>query len=53
MHEGYYDDKFTDAGMSEIVIKEELSAKEWDVICAEKSGEVITYKLVTLPPIQE
>ncbi|GGJ76341.1 hypothetical protein [Virgibacillus salexigens] len=53
MDEDYYDNKFTDAGMTEIIIKEELSAKEWDVIYAEKSGEVITYKLVTLTPIQE
>ncbi|CDQ41553.1 hypothetical protein M948_20370 [Virgibacillus sp. CM-4] len=32
MYEDYYDNKHTNAGMSEIIIKEGLSAKEWDVI---------------------
>ncbi|CDQ40002.1 MULTISPECIES: hypothetical protein [Virgibacillus] len=40
MYEDYYDDKFTDAGMTEIIIKDKLYAKEWDVICAEKSGDI-------------
>lgn len=38
--ENYCGEDFTDAGMSELVIKDELTTKECDKLCAEFSGEV-------------
>lgn len=37
--EDYYGE-FTDAGMSELVFRNELTSKECDRLCAELSGEV-------------
>ncbi|MFD2628767.1 hypothetical protein [Oceanobacillus kapialis] len=39
-----YYGEFTDAGLSELIIKDELTTKECDRLCAELSGEVILYK---------
>lgn len=42
--EYYYDGDFTDAGMSELVIKHELTTTECDRLSEELSGEVVVIK---------
>lgn len=43
LEQDYYGE-FTDAGMNELIIKDELTTKECDRLCAELSGEVVVKK---------
>lgn len=40
IEQDYYGE-FTDAGMSELIFKDELTTKECDRLCAELSGKVV------------
>ncbi len=42
--EQYYDDGFTDGGMTEIRDSSMLSITECDELCEELSGEVVVWK---------
>ncbi len=44
--ENYYDDGFTDAGVTELHFKDILTDAECEKLCAELSGEVLTWNKV-------
>ena len=43
IEQDYYGE-FTDAGMSELLFRNDLTTKECDRLCAELSGEVVVVK---------
>ncbi|MUV39492.1 hypothetical protein JNUCC1_03370 [Lentibacillus sp. JNUCC-1] len=43
--ENYYEDGFTDAGLSEIRFKDKLTGAECEKLCADLSSEVIVYNM--------